>query len=100
MNEETKKQLEELLVLGKWDEAGNMITAYLSEEDDGTDVQAQAKSAMALVYLEVMIKINEAYEASLKEAIAQIRDLKTMAREAKENAGKRRVEASIGKMQA
>jgi len=99
MNEVNKKQLEELLVLGKWDEAGKMIVAYLEAEDDGTDAQAQIKSAMALVYLDVMVKINEAYEASLKEAIAQIRDLKTMAREAKENAGKRRVEASIGKLQ-
>ena len=90
-----KEKVEELLNNDKLDEAAEMIKAYLNEEDDSSEAAARLKSAMALVYLDTMIKINEAYEASLKEAISQIKDLRRMTRDAKEAARLKHVGAKI-----
>ena len=99
MKDFDKEKLEQLLSDGKWDEAGNIITKFLSDSDESEE-RRKIDAALSLVYLDIMTKINEAYEASLNDAINQIKDLKEMSYRAKENASKRKVEASISKLQA
>ena len=78
-----QEKLDQLLNATHWDGARVMLEEFLNNtQTDPEDPELQA--AMALVYLSVMLKINEAYEQSLQTAINQIKDIRRTTTESKE----------------
>ena len=67
-------QFELLLEAGKFEEAKQAL-AELSRRPLSSDEQADAKILLTRLYIKLSNAVNEAYLATLKDAIAQLKDL-------------------------
>ena len=67
-------QFELLLEAGKFEEAKQTL-AELSRRPLSSDEQADAKILLTRLYIKLSNAVNEAYLATLKDAIAQLKDL-------------------------
>lgn len=93
-----EKKLTQLLDAEQWDEAGNLITAYLDSIELTPEEKGGAYLQFAATYLGVMNTLNEEYQKNLDQAIEGLKALEKTEKEINNRIDLGRVKSEIKRM--